>query len=384
MQYHYWLVELLNKYKSTCFSIVFIVVFIVVFGFQSAAQSSIVNKREAAIIDSLMKTFMTNNMVPGASIAIVKNEKIVWKKGYGMADLEKFVPATPSTIYRLASVSKPITAVAVMQLVEQGKIALDSPIQKYVPAFPIKKYPITIRELLSHMTGIRHYQGDEFNSTRPYKSLTEALDIFKNDSLLQKPGENQIYSTYGYTLLGVMIEAASGKTFMDYLKENIFKPAGMTHTSEDDALKIIANRSAPYDTIRKGEVGNSVFVNSSYKIPGGGLISDVEDMSRFMIAIQQGKLVKPSTWKQMITEVKTNSGGKTFYGFGWILGFPPVKDLPDLPSAVWHGGVQQGSTTAILMLTNKNIGVVILSNLGELGNEITMTVALVASSLITK
>lgn len=380
MQQHYFLIELFNKYKRTCSSIIFIVLF----SFQSIAQSTIIKKREASVIDSLMKVYMTKNMVPGASIAITKNERIVWEKGYGMADLEKLVPASPATIYRLASVSKPITAVAVMQLVEQGKVALDSPIQKYVPSFPLKKYPITIRELLSHMTGIRHYQGEEFNSSRPYKSLTEALDIFKNDSLLQKPGEKQIYSTYGYTLLGVMMEAVSGKTFMDYLKENIFKPAGMIHTYEDDALKIIPNRSAPYDTIRKGEVGNSVFVNSSYKIPGGGLISDVEDMSRFMIAIQQGKLIKPATWKQMITEVKTNNGGKTYYGFGWILGFPPVQGLPNLPFAVWHGGVQQGSTTAILMLTDKNIGVVILSNLGEMGNEITMTTALIASSLSTK
>ena len=326
---------------------------------------------------------MSKNMVPGASVAIIKNKNIVWERGYGMADVEKFVPATPATIYRLASVSKPITAVAVMQLVEQGKIALDSPIQKYVPAFPIKKYSITPRQLLSHMSGIRHYQGDEFNINRPYKSLTEALDIFKNDSLLEKPGEKQIYSTYGYTLLGVMIENVSGKTFMDYLKENVFKPAGMTHTYEDDPLKIIHNRAAPYDTIRTGELGNSVFVNTSYKIPGGGLISDVEDMSRFMIALQQGKLVKPSTWQQMITEVKTTKGERTYYGFGWILGFPPVEGLPNMPSAIWHGGVQQGSTTAILMMPDKNIGVVILSNMGGLGNEITMTIALIASIQFT-
>jgi len=380
MQYNCVLIELFNKYKkSYCCTI-----FSIFFCFTSVAQYAAVNKREANIIDSLMGVYMSKNMVPGASVAITINKKIVWERGYGMADLEKFVPATPSTIYRLASVSKPITAVAVMQLVERGKIALDSPIQKYVPAFPIKKYPITTRELLSHMSGIRHYEGDEFNINRPYKSLTEALDIFKNDTLLQKPGEKQMYSTYGYTPLGVLIEAVSGKTFMDYLKENIFKPAGMTHTFQDDPLKIIVHRSAPYDTIRKGELGNSVYVNTSYKIPGGGIISDVEDMSRFMIAIQQGKLIKPETWKQMITEVKTNSGEKTYYGFGWILGFPPVNGLPNLPSAVWHGGVQQGSSTAILMLPDKDIGVVILSNMGELGNEITMTTALIASALTTK
>lgn len=354
------------------------------FSLGSIAQTAQVNKKKAGIIDSLMTSYMSKHRVPGASVAITINKKIVWKRGYGMADLEKLVPATSSTIYRLASVSKPITAVAVMQLVEKGKIALDSPIQKYLSAFPKKNYPITTRDLLAHMTGIRHYEGDEFNISRPYKSLTEALDIFKDDQLLQKPGEKQIYSTYGYTLLGVLIEAASGKTFMDYLKDNIFKPAGMTHTFDDDPSKIIVNRSAPYDMIRKGELGNSIYVNSSYKIPGGGLISDVEDMCRFIIALEHGKLIKPETWKQMTTEVKTNSGGKTYYGLGWILGFPPVNGLPNLPLAVWHGGVQQGSTTAILMLPDKHIGVIILSNKGDLGNEITMTTALIASALITK
>lgn len=314
-------------------------------------------------------------------MAVVRNKEIIWARGYGMANLEQFVPATPSTIYRLASVSKPITAVAVMQLVEKGKIALDSPIQNYVPSFPRKKYPITTRQLLAHLSGIRHYNANEFSSNRPYKSLTEALDIFKNDTLLHMPGEEQTYSTYGYTLLGVLVEAVSGKTFMEYLDEHVFKTAGMVNTFADNPLQIIYNRSAPYDTIRTGYIGNSVFVNTSYKIPGGGLISNVRDMSMFIIALQQGKLVTANTWKQMITEVKTTKGVPTHYGFGWMLGIPPFEGLPNMPSAVWHGGVQQGSTTAILMLPEKDIGVVVLSNLGELGNEITATAAWIATFL---
>lgn len=366
-----------KKYNSIKYcTLILLLQFVVVFN--CAAQSQELTSRENALIDSLMTKYMSKNMVPGASVAIVKNKKIIWERGYGMANLEQFVPSTPSTIYRLASVSKPITAVAVMQLVEQGKIALDSPIQKYVPSFPKKKYPITTRQLLAHLSGIRHYSANEFASNRPFKSLTEALDIFQKDTLLHKPGEEQTYSTYGYTLLGVIIEAVSGTTFMDYLNQHVFKPAGMVNTYADDPLKIIYNRSAPYDTIRTGQIGNSVFVNTSYKIPGGGLISNVQDMSRFMIALQQGKLVKPSTWQQMIKEVKTAKGAPTHYGFGWILGIPPFEGLPKLPSAVWHGGVQQGSTTAILMLPDKEIAVVVLSNLGELGNEITATTAWIA------
>lgn len=358
-----------------------IFLFHVVIIFQCAAQIAGLSSRETVLVDSLIAVYMSKNMVPGASVAVVKNKRIVWQRGYGMANLEQFIPATPATIYRLASVSKPITAVAVMQLVEQGKIALDSPIQKYVPSFPQKKYPITTRLLLSHLSGIRHYNADEFSINRPYKSLTEALDIFKKDTLSHKPGEAQTYSTYGYTLLGVIIESVSGQTFIDYLNEHVFKPAGMIHTSADNPLKIIHNRSAPYDTIRTGEVGNSVAVNSSYKIPGGGLISNVEDMCLFMIALQQDRLLKPSTWKQMITEVKTTKGIPTQYGFGWILGIPVAEGFPRLPPVVWHGGVQQGSTTAIMLVPDKDLAIVVLSNLGKLGNEITATISWIASFL---
>jgi CubicO group peptidase (beta-lactamase class C family) len=324
---------------------------------------------------------MTRNKVPGVSVAVVKSQHIVIEKGYGMANLEHFVPVTPSTVFRLASVSKPITAVAVMQLVEKGKLALDSPIQKYVPAFPLKRFPVTTRQLLSHLSGIRHYKGDEFSLNKRYKSLTEALDIFKADTLLHKPGDEQTYSTYGYTVLGVIIESISGLSFMDYLKQNIFLPAGMTQTYQDDPLQLIPGRSSNYDTIMRGIVRNSAFVNTSYKIPGGGLLSTVGDMSKFLIALQNGKLINLKTWQLMTTEVKTSKGTPTHYGLGWILGIPPFEGLPHLPNAVWHGGVQQGSTTAILILPDKNFAVVILSNLGELGNDITSAIARITSYL---
>jgi serine beta-lactamase-like protein LACTB, mitochondrial len=342
--------------------------------FKCYAQSPTITDKDIVFIDSVVAVYMSRNSVPGASLAIIKNSKIVLKRGYGMANLELFVPATPSTIYRLASVSKPITAVAVMQLVEQGKIDLDAPIQKYVPSFPEKPHPLTTRQLLAHLSGIRHYKTGESKSNKPYKSLTEALEIFKNDSLMHLPGDRQTYSTYGYTLLGVIIENVSGKSYVNYLQEHIFKPAGMIHTYADDPFKIIQNRSAPYDTIISNTVGNSIAVNTSYKIPGGGLVSNVEDMSLFIIALQLNRLVKPETWQRMITEVTTRRGDSTNYGFGWELGLPAIEGLPPQPSAIWHGGVQQGSSTAVVMLPHRDIGVVVLSNLGGLGKEMTILI----------
>ena len=143
-----------------------------------------------------------------------------------MADVENNVPAGAGTVYRLASISKPITATAVMQLVERGRVDLDAPVWKYVPAFPVKPWPVTVRQLLCHQSGVRHYRGDEISSTRHYVDLTEPLKIFKDDPLLFEPGTRTSYTTYGYNLLGAVVEAASGMKFADYLEANIFRPAG--------------------------------------------------------------------------------------------------------------------------------------------------------------
>ena len=351
-----------------------------IFTIQSFAQEQLLEHQKDHI-DSLVNIYMTKNRIPGVSVAITKKGQVVLERSYGMANLESNAPATPSTIYRLASVSKPITAVAVMQLVEEGKIDLDSEVQKYVPSFPEKEYPVTVRDLLSHMSGIRHYRGEEFLLNQQYSDLTEALSIFKEDTLLHKPGLQQTYSTYGYTLLGAIVESVTGQSFMDYLKEEVFQPANMTNTMADDPRKIILNRSANYDTVASGTVVNSVPVNTSYKIPGGGILSTAGDMANFLIGLQKNSLVNKESWTKMTTEVYTEGGEPTHYGLGWILGIPPFPGFPNLPQAVWHGGVQQGSTTAILLLPNEEIGVVLLSNSGGFGDDVTLTTALIAAEL---
>ncbi|WP_169578554.1 serine hydrolase domain-containing protein [Salinimicrobium terrae] len=347
----------------------------------SFTAQEILTERKEKVIDSLMTIYMTKNKIPGASVSVVKGEEILLSKAYGMADIENFAPVTPGTLFRLASVSKPITAVAVMQLVEQGKIDLDAPVQKYVPDFPQKKHQITVRQLLAHTSGIRHYQGDEFLFNKVYSSLKAALDIFKNDSLLHKPGAQLTYSTYGYTLLGAVIESVSGRKFTDYLQEKVFIPAEMSRTMEDNPRAIIFNRSENYDTISGGIVVNSDPINSSYKIPGGGLISNVQDISNFLIALNMNRLLSRETWEKMTTETETSNGISTSFGLGWILGFPPLPGFPHLPDAVWHGGVQQGSTTAILLLPKEDLGIVILSNSGGFGDEVSYAIAQIGDML---
>jgi CubicO group peptidase (beta-lactamase class C family) len=312
-----------------------------------------------ARIDSAVAVEMRREGIPGLSIAVVTDNRLRWERGYGFADLEACVPATPATVYRLASVSKTITAAAVMQLVERGRFDLDAPIQRYVPTFPAKSAPVTARQLLSHLSGIRHYQGDEELSVREYPSLTAALAIFDRDSLLHAPGKRFTYSTYGYTLLGAALEAAAGISFVEYLHTYILAPAGITTIRDDSAAALIPFRARGYSRDSSGVIRNAAFLNSSYKTPGGGLVSTARDLARFAARLQGGDVVRPTTFAQMATKERTTDGLEVPYGYGLIIG--EIQDL--LPGAVWHGGVQQGFTTMVYMLPKERIALAILVNL---------------------
>lgn len=189
-------------------------------------------------VERLLNEKMAKDQIPGLSIAIVVDGKLVWSNGYGLADLENFVPATARTVYRTASIGKPMTATAVMRLVERGRLDIDVPVQVYCPAFPEKRWPVTTRHLLGHTSGIRHYGGprneEELFNTVHYGSIVDALDIFKSDPLLFKPGTARLYSTFGYNVLGCVVEGASGTDFLSYMRESVFEPAGMASTRDDD------------------------------------------------------------------------------------------------------------------------------------------------------
>ena len=333
-----------------------------------------------AAIEKEISTLMSDRRIPGLSIAVVVENQLRWASGYGMADVENAVPARSSTVYRIASVTKPVSAVAAMQLVERGKLDLDAAIQKYVPTFPEKSGPITARLLLGHLSGIRNYLRTDFagqhENARYYGRLTDALDIFQNDPLDVEPGTRFGYTTFGYALLGVAIEGASGRTYADYMQENVFAPAHMFQTRMDSVYDIIPNRARGYTRLGidesftgkfpTGEVRNSDFMDSSYKLPGGGLVSSVEDMAAFAIAVQSGVLVSPESFALMTTRQRTKSGEETPYGLGWYLG------MEGRPGVVWHGGVQKGVTSTLVLLPRERFAVVILTNLeggGMLGLE---------------
>src|ERR1700681_183624 len=326
------------------------------------SQDQALGVEKRAKIEKAVSAFMTASSVPGVSVAVVQHGQPIWSAGFGMSDLEDFTPATSSTLYRLGSISKPITAVATLQLFERGKLDLDVPVQKYGPAFPQKDSPITSRQLLAHRGGIRHYNQDgkgdvPDDSARHFATMEESLQLFAADPLVAKPGTQFHYSTYGYTLLGCVLEGASSQKYVDFVRENVLRSAGMEHTQADDFFAIVPHRTRWYHKDKSGAVRNAGVLDSSYKIPGGGLISSADDMANFEAAILAGKLVKRSTQDLMWTVAQPTEGRPSHYALGWF-----VADKFGVHT-VGHDGGQQSTSTAILIVPERGLGAVVLANM---------------------
>jgi serine beta-lactamase-like protein LACTB len=312
-------------------------------------------------INSLLVNQMAAAKIPGLSVAVVTDLKLRWANGYGMADLENSVPATPDTTYRLASITKTITATAVMQLVEAGKLDLDAPIQRYAPTFPKKVWPVTARHLLTHTGGIRTYKAGEMESTRYYPTLTEALNVFKDDPLEYEPGTKYIYSSEGYTILAVSVEGASGMNYFDYIRKHIFEPAGMDHAQPDRVATIIPHRTQGYNKLPAGELVNSDLADTSSKAV---VCANAVDLAKFAIALLSGKLVRRETLNQMfvadpVTQRRPKSVGRMGYGFaGNIIPRDGDQDLQ-----VYKAGNQQRVSGLLYMRPERRFVVAMLCNL---------------------
>ncbi len=335
----------------------------------AAAQQKGLSPEKRGEIEKAVSTFMSANSVPGIGAAVVLEGEPVWSAGFGMADLENSVPATSSTLFRLGSVSKPITATALLQLWERNKLDLDAPVQKYCPAFPQKEWPITSRQLLGHLGGIRHYNPDgkgdvPDDSAKHFASMEESLQLFAADPLVAKPGTKFNYSTYGYTLLGCVVEGAASQKYMDYVRENIFNPVEMHQTQADNFFAIIPHRTRWYHKDKSGLVRNAGVLDSSYKIPGGGLISSADDLARFEAAILADKLLRRSTRDLMWTVAQPTEGKPSHYALGWF-----VAQKFGLRTA-GHSGGQQGTDTAFLIVAGRRAGVVVLANIDNVNTNL--------------
>lgn len=314
-------------------------------------------------IGRLAHAQMVKDSIPGLSIAVAVNGELRWQRGYGLQDLENMVPATAQTVYRLGSVAKPITAVAAMQLWEQGKLDLNASIQRYVPSFPLKPQgSVTVGLLLAHLSGIRHYlRGEELDTVRHYSDVVEALPIFQNDPLVCEPGTKYSYSTYGYNLAGAAIQAASGRRFKEYLQEHICAPAGMTTLRDDDRWEIVPHRTRFYTKRADGTVFNSGLTDTSNKIPGGGMIGTPADLVKFALAVRSGALLKPTTLEAMWAPQRLKNGKTSSYGYGWDI------IVQNGHKIVGHSGGQQGCSTMLLMNVTTGNVVAVMANMDQVG-----------------
>jgi CubicO group peptidase (beta-lactamase class C family) len=316
-------------------------------------------------VEKYIEKFMEEYRVPGLSIAIYKDD-FLWTKGFGYADLENMVPATAETRYSLASVTKPMTAVAVVKLAEEGKLNLNDEIQKYVPYFPKKKYPVTVRQLLGHLGGISHYTVNEKGNLGPelfghlstHHTTEEAIAIFKDLDLVAEPGTEFHYSSYGYNLLGAAIEGASGIPYDRYMMEEVWLPMGMVDTRINNPDDLIPHRARGYDII-DGKAKNSEFRDPSTCFASGAAHSTARDLVLFARGLDEGLVLSLDAQKQMYDSMVTTTGEVTDAGMGWATfcygGYWYVH----------HPGGHEGFSSILLRFPWEHFAVGIACNLEE-------------------
>ncbi len=323
----------------------------------SSQAEGLLPSRVKGRLEAVLSEARAARGIPGLSAAVLLDGKVVWKKAFGLADVENGVPVTPGTVFRIASISKSLTATALLRLVEKGKIDLDADIRRYVPSFPKKRWTVTPRLLLGHLAGVRHYRKGEIFLTRHFTDLASTLALFEKDPLLFQPGTRYSYTTYGFSLLGRAVETAAGKPYFQALWDLVLEPSGMFRTFLDDQQALISARARGYRRDRKGRLRNCRLADTSNKVPGGGLLSTAGDLARFAGALLSRKLLSPATLKEAWTSRKTRDGKKTGYGLGFR-----VKTFGGRRE-VGHTGGQPGTSTVLYMLPEEKTAVVLLADL---------------------
>jgi CubicO group peptidase (beta-lactamase class C family) len=314
-----------------------------------------------------VQAMMAECRIPGLSLAVAVDGRVVWSEGFGLADRERRMPATPATRFRVASVSKLFTAAGMARLYEAGRLDLDRPIQTYVPSFPDKGQVITARQLASHRAGIRNYRDDwEAIHTKPSRSVIESLETFRDDRLRFPPDRGFLYSGYGYVLLSAALEGAAGEDFLAAMNRWVFGPLGMDSTGPDRLDEPAPNQSRCYDHETPfspdGTVVESPRNDFSCKWAAGGFRSTAEDLVRFgsahMTAGNEGFL-RPETLRLLFTP-RSSQAGILGYGLGWMT----ARD-PHLRRAHFHFGAGSGGSSLLVIYPEQKVCVALAANLGH-------------------
>ena len=308
--------------------------------------------------DSIADAVIKRGRVAALSVAVIRGRDTLVMKGYGMADIENDVPATARTVYRIGSVTKQFTSVAIMQLVEQGKLSLDDDVTKYVPNAPTHGRRVLVRHLLNHTSGIPSYTdvGPEFGRViRLDLSKDSLIATVKDDSLQFEPGSHFYYNNTGYFLLGMIIERVTGKPYGDYLRDALFAPNGLTSTVYCSVMPLIKHRAQGYEGRPTGIV-NAPYISMDLPYAAGSLCSSVGDLAAWTRLLHSRKLVKDSSLVAMTTPAKLASGRPMQYGFGLFM------DTVGTHRRIHHGGGINGFISELAYYPDDSLTVVVLSN----------------------
>jgi len=307
-------------------------------------------------IDALLKKAYKRTE-PGAAVLVARKGRGIFRKAYGMADLELGVPMQPNMVFRLGSITKQFTAVAILMLAEQGKLALSDEITVFLPDYPTHGHKITIEHLLTHTSGIKSYTDmpEWFPLWRKDLTVQELIDMFKNQPMDFAPGERWKYSNSGYILLGTIIEKASGKPYPQFVQEHIFKPLGMKHSGYDDSARIIPRRVHGYSKGTDSYI-NAPYLSMTQPYAAGALISSVDDLAIWDKSLYINKLLRPETLQRAFQPYRLADGQSTAYGYGWAI------TSYEGHTFVEHGGGINGFLGHALRIPQERIFVAILTN----------------------
>jgi CubicO group peptidase (beta-lactamase class C family) len=310
----------------------------------------------ATRLDRIVDAAFKATRWPGLSVAVSTNDAIVYSKALGFADIEQNVPMRTDSVHRLASLSKPITGTIIMDLVQSGRLKLDTPVKTYLADLPAAYDRITLRHLLSHQAGVRDYRDvPEVFSTVHYQTSRDALRAFVNDPLLFEPGTRTAYSTFGFTVVGAVAEAAAHETFQQ-ISQEFFRRYGIRGLDLDDPQAILTKRVRGYFVNKEGRITNTRAYDASNKYPGGGFTASAEDYLRFVLTVASGRVLQPETLRQTWTRQKTSDGMDSPFGLGW-----GVSELEGR-KMVGFNGLQPSATTSIHYFPSEGVGIVLLCN----------------------
>jgi CubicO group peptidase (beta-lactamase class C family) len=309
----------------------------------------------------LAKKFLRKQGIPGMSISVMQKGELIWSEGFGYAKRKPRVKVNPNTtLFRIASISKSISAVMLAKLVDDHVIDLDKSIYAYLPDYPIKRFDFTVRELSGHLAGIRDYKGQE-NILNKKMSISEGLELFKNDPLLFEPSTQFLYNSFGYVLLSEVMQKASKKDFYNMVADSILKPLQMNQTMLDSSDVFLPNKTNFYHK----KYVLSTPVDNTYKVAAGGFLSTSEDIVKFGNEIISPEIISKKSLTEITTSQRFKAGNITGYGIGFS-----IDQTKNKTPKYYHTGGGVGASSILLIYPEEAITICILTNISGVDTQI--------------